>query len=171
VRAEGFDLQTAGYALTTGSIGWMAGAWLQSRPWLRWRRDQIITAGAASTTIGLLALAVAAWLPGHLVPLAIAGWVASGLGMGLSVASTSLAVMQLSAPLELGRNTSSVQVGEALGMSIGAGLAGTMFVVGTSRGDLTLGFGGLVTLMTVLAFVGLVAAIRVGPVENHSVNL
>jgi MFS family permease len=171
VQAEGFSLQSAGVFITTGSIGWMAGAWLQSRPWLRLRRDWIIIAGASSTAAGLLATAVAGWMPGRLVALTVAGWVLAGLGMGLAVASTSLAVMQLSAPVEIGRNTSSLQVGEALGASIGAGLAGTMFVLGASQGNQTLGFGGLLTLMALLSLAGVAAALRVGAVENHSVTL
>ena len=171
VQAEGFSLQQAGIILTAGSIGWMLGAWLQSRPWLRLRRDLIIGAGAVSSAVGLGATAVAGWMPGRLVPLSVAGWVFAGLGMGLAVASTSLAVMQLSAPVEIGRNTSSLQVGEALGASIGAGLAGTMFVLGTSRANPTLGFGGLLTVMALLSLAGVAAAARIGPVENHSVSL
>ena len=171
VQAEGFSLQQAGIILTAGSIGWMLGAWLQSRPWLRLRRDLIIGAGAVSSAVGLGATAVAGWMPGRLVPLSVAGWVFAGLGMGLAVASTSLAVMQLSAPVEIGRNTSSLQVGEALGASIGAGLAGTVFVFGTSQSNPTLGFGGLLTLMALLTLAGVAAAARIGPVENHSVSL
>jgi len=171
VQAEGFSLQNAGIFITIGSVGWMAGAWLQSRPWLRLRRDLIIAVGAASTAAGLAALAVAGWLPGRLVALSVIGWVFAGLGMGLAVASTSLAVMQLSAPVEIGRNTSSLQMGEALGAGIGAGLAGTMFVLGTSQANPTLGFGGLLTVMAVLGLLSFATAVRVGAVENHSVTL
>ena len=35
----------AGAALTVGSIGWTTGSWLQSRPWLKIRRDRLITLG------------------------------------------------------------------------------------------------------------------------------
>lgn len=171
VKAEGFSLQTAGFILTAGSIGWMLGAWLQSRPWLRLRRDLIIAAGAVSGAVGLLATALAGWLPGRLVPAGVVGWIFAGLGMGLAVASTSLAVMQLSAPVEIGRNTSSLQVGEALGASIGAGIAGTMFVFGSGRGDLSLGFGGLLSLMALLSLAAVVSALRIGEVRNHSVRL
>jgi hypothetical protein len=62
-------------------------------------------------------------------------------------------------------------VGEALGGGIGAGLAGTMFVLGTSRADPTLGFGGLLTAMAVLGLVSVATAVRVGSLENHSVKL
>jgi hypothetical protein len=171
VQAEHLSLQNTGFIVTVGSVGWMAGAWLQSRPWLRWRRDHIILAGAISTSVGLTLTAAAGWLPGRLLPLAVAGWVASGLGMGLAVASTSLAVMQLSQPVEIGRNTSSIQMGEALGSSIGAGLAGTMFVLGSSQANPTLAFGGLLTAMAVVSLAGVAASARIGVVANHSVTL
>ena len=171
VQAEGFTLQAAGFIITAGSVGWMAGAWLQSQSWLRLRRDLIIAAGAVSSAVGLAATAVAGWLPGRVVPLAVVGWVFAGLGMGLAVASTSLAVMQLSAPVEIGRNTSSLQVGEALGASIGAGLAGTMFVLGTAQASPTLGFGGLLTLMALVSAAAVVSSLRIGEVQNHSVRL
>ena len=46
-------LVLAGAALTVGSIGWTTGSWLQSRPWLKIRRDRLITLGCVSLTIGL----------------------------------------------------------------------------------------------------------------------
>lgn len=171
VRAEHLSLWWSGAILTIGSAGWMAGAWLQSRPWLRLRRDQIIIAGVASIVVGLSLTAVAAWLPGRLLVVAVVGWVFAGLGMGLSLASTSLAVMQLSEPVEIGRNTSSLQVGESLGNSIGAGLAGTLFALGLARGDLMLGFGGALTAMLVLTALALASSLRIGAVANHSVEL
>lgn len=171
VQGEGLPLWWAGAIMTIGSIGWMTGAWLQSRPWLRLRRDQIIIAGAACTAVGVFAATASGWLPGRLLPAAILGWVLAGLGMGLSVASTSLAVFQLSEPVAFGRNTSSLQVGEALGNSICAGLAGTVFAFGIAQGNQTLGFGGLLTAMSVVAVLGVLASMRIGPVANHSVRL
>lgn len=168
VRAEGLGLEVAGAIITIGSCGWMLGAWLQSRPWLSLRRDQIIVAGTASVLAGLVLVAVSAWLPGRLLALAVAGWVLAGLGMGLSLASTSLAVMQLSETVELGRNTSSLQVGEALGNSIGAGIAGTLFALGLAQSSLVFGFGAPMTAMAVIAALGLAASVRIGPVQNFS---
>ena len=169
VQAAGLSLGWSGAVLTTGSAGWMLGAWLQSRPWLRLRRDQIIVAGAVSLVVGLALASVSGWLPGRLLGLAVAGWVLAGLGMGLSLSSTSLAVMQLSEPVEIGRNTSSLQVGEALGNSVGAGLAGTLFALGLARADQALGFGGLLTAMGVLAALSLASSLRIGAMANHSV--
>lgn len=171
VQAEGLSLGWSGAVLTTGSAGWMLGAWLQSRPWLRLRRDQIIIAGAVSTTIGLVGVAAAGWAPQRLLAVAVVGWVFGGLGMGLSLASTSLAVMQLSEPVEIGRNTSSLQVGEALGNSIGAGLAGTLFALALAQGITALGFAGPLTAMVGLAALAVASSTRIGALENHSVRL
>ena len=170
VQAEHLDLWWAGAIITIGSCGWMLGAWLQSRPWLLLRRDQIIIVGTASVLAGLVLVATSAWLPGRLLVVAVVGWVFAGLGMGLSLASTSLAVMQLSETVELGRNTSSLQVGEALGNSIGAGIAGTLFALGLAQASLVFGFGAPLTAMAVVAALGLAASLRIGAVENFSVR-
>lgn len=91
--------------------------------------------------------------------------------MGLSTASTSLAVMQLSGPDQIGRNTSSLQVGEALGNSVCAGLAGTLFAHGLAQGNQTLGFGSLLTAMCLLGALALWSAFRIGALANHSVSI
>ena len=170
VQAEKLRLEWAGAIITIGLCGWMLGAWLQSRPWLRLRRDQIIIVGTACVLAGLVLVSASAWLPGRLLVVAVAGWVVSGFGMGLSLASTSLAVMQLSETVELGRNTSSLQVGEALGNSIGAGIAGTLFALGLAQSNPVFGFGAPLTAMAVIAALGLAASLRTGGVENFSVR-
>src|SRR3712207_4750478 len=57
-------LVLAGAALTIGSVGWMTGSWLQSRPWLKVRRDRLITLGCSSLVVGLGSTALVALLPG-----------------------------------------------------------------------------------------------------------
>lgn len=168
VRAEHLDLRDAGLVLTIGSIGWTVGSWLQSRQWLRLRRDRIITVGAAATALGLAAVALAAWQPGQLLWAVMVGWVIGGFGMGLQVASTSLVVMELSPAADLGHNTSALQVGEALGSSVVAGLAGTIFVL--LNADQNRAFGTLFVAMVAVAVVGLVFSLRIGVVRNHSVD-
>lgn len=85
-------------------------------------------------------------------------------------ASTSLATMQLSAQGELGHNTSALQVGEALGGSILAGLAGTLFAWWLPSGDLVLMFAAPATAMLVSSLVAIGTAFGIGFVENQSVN-
>ena len=167
VRSEGLALFWAGVVVTLGSIGWTTGSWLQSRGWLRLRRDTIVSLGAAFTVTGLALIAVSAWFPGSLLWLVIAGWVVAGLGMGLHMSSTSLVMMQVSPAPELGRNSSSLQVGEALGNALAAGLAGTLFAL--AMPNQTLAFGLLFTAMAVVAAGALASALRIGPVTNHSI--
>lgn len=167
VRSEGLDLFWAGVVVTVGSAGWTTGSWLQSRGWLRLRRDTIASVGAACTAAGMALIAVGAWFPGSLLWLLIGGWVVGGLGMGLHMASTSLVVMQLSAEPELGRNSSSLQVGEALGNALAAGVAGTLFAL--AMPDQRLAFGTLFTAMAVIAVAAFASALRIGPVTNHSI--
>jgi MFS family permease len=168
VRAEHIGLGEAGIVITIGSIGWTLGSWLQSRRWFRLRRDQIIRLGAVATAIGIGCVAAAAWLPGQLLWAVVVGWIVGGLGMGLQVASTSLVVMELSQESELGHNTSALQVGEALGNSVIAGLAGTIFVV--LQADQTHAFGWLFVAMMAVAALGVVFSLRIGAVANHSVD-
>jgi MFS family permease len=168
VNAEHFDLAGAGLVLTVGSLGWTVGSWLQSRPWLRLRRDEIVVAGVAGEVIGLALIAIAAWVPGQLAWLMILGWTVGSLGMGLHMSSTSLVVMELSAEAELGRNTSSLQVSEALGNSVVAGIAGTIFAAFlTSQ---ALAFGWVFVAMAMLTTLGLASSLRIGPVVNHSLD-
>lgn len=168
VRSEQLSLAWAGVVMTIGSLGWTAGSWLQSRPWFRLRRDVIASIGAACTVAGLLLIAVAVWFPGSLLGLIIGAWVLAGLGMGLHMASTSLVVMQLSPEPEIGRNTSSLQLGEALGNSVAAGVAGTIFAAALS--DQKLAFGAAFAAMAAISVLGLLSALRIGPVTNHSVD-
>jgi MFS family permease len=168
VRVEGYELATAGLVLTVGSVGWALGSWLQSRRWFRLRRDHIVVVGVLATVLGLVLITITAWLPGQISWLAMLGWVVGGFGMGLQVASTSLVVMELSAEAELGRNTSSLQVSEALGNAVAAGIAGTIFAALLAHQ--TQGFGWLFVAMTVLAVLGLASSVRIGPVVNHSLD-
>jgi drug/metabolite transporter (DMT)-like permease len=91
--------------------------------------------------------------------------------MGLAVASTSLAVMTLSGPGQLGRNTSSLQVGDALGVALATGLAGSVFVALREQGNPQLTYGCLVGICLLCAIGAVGAALRIGPVRNDSAGV
>ena len=168
LTGRGVPLAVAGLVITVGSVGWMGGSWLQARPWLRLSRDRIIVLGAAAVAAGIVALAGSGWLGGTGLVLPTVGSVLAGLGMGLQSASTSLAIMQLSSEARIGRNSSSLQVGETTGNALLAGAAGTIFAALGPVAPDTVTFGWLMTALTVTAGAGVVAALRIGHVENHS---
>ena len=157
----------AGAALTVGSVGWTAGSWLQSRPWLRIRRDRLIALGCLSLTLGLAATALVALVPSLPYYLVAAGWVFAGLGMGLSVSSTGLATMTLSRDAEQGRNGSSLNLSDALGAGLFVGVSGTIFAALRTTTDLSVTFGTVIGAMAVLALLAALTALRIGPVHNE----
>jgi MFS family permease len=166
VEARGLDPVFTGVILTIGAIGWMAGALVQSQSWVPWRRDQMIIIGVSGITAGVALLAVAAFLPDSWLGLVMIAWIVAGFGMGMQNPSTSLAVMQLSDDDELGRNTSSLQVGESLGSSLFTGLAGAWFAHFHDTADLAFTFGGVMVMMVTVGLISVLMAYRIGPVRN-----
>lgn len=170
VRQHGVSLLVAGVAITLGSVGWMVGSWFQSRSWLRLRRDELITLGAGLVGVGVVITGVGAASGAGWVVLPVIGMVCSGVGMGLQSASTALAVMQLSAPSELGHNTSALQVGEMLGNALLVGLAGTVFAaLGDAAPQVT--FGALSVPLVVAAVASVFVSRRIGALGNQAVTV
>lgn len=166
-RGLGLGLFEAGLAITVASSGWMVGSWLQSRPWLVWRRDVIVAVGCWLVAAGILGCALAVQVGAGQWPL-VAAMAVAGLGMGLAMASTSLVLMQLSPEESLGFNSSALQVGEVVGSAVLAGVAGTVFVAMSSLGDARLTFAVLLGVLGVCAAAGGLAVPRVGQVPNLS---
>jgi MFS family permease len=167
IEQRGVPLFQAGAVLTVGAVGWATGSWLQARPWLRIRRDVLITVGCCSVALGLALVGLIAFVPTLPYVLVAVSWIFAGLGMGLATSSTSLAVMSLSAAAEQGRNASSLNVSDALGSGIFVGLAGTVFAALQPSGNLSLTFGLVELSMAVVALLGILTSLRIGVVRNE----
>jgi MFS family permease len=167
VEQRHVPLVLAGAVLTVGAVGWTVGSWLQSRPWVLVRRDRQITYGCLCVGIGLCLVAVTAAIPTAWYGLVGVGWVFAGLGMGLSIASSSLAVMTLSELAVQGRNASSLNLFDALGSGIFVGLSGTLFAALRPTGNLALTFGVVMTAMVLVAILAVASSVRIGPVRNE----
>jgi MFS family permease len=167
VEQRSVPLFQAGAVLTVGAIGWTVGSWLQSRTWLRIRRDVLITLGCGSVAFGLALVSLVAFFPKVPYGLVAVSWIFSGLGMGLATSSTSLAVMSLSAPSDQGRNGSSLNVYDALGSAIFIGVAGTIFAALHPTGNLALTFGVVEISMAVVALLAVLTSLRIGTVRNE----
>ena len=165
VTIRGLSLFMAGLTLTVGSLGWTIGSWVQAREWLMLRRDQVIQVGVLCSFLGMATIVASTALgwPAWTVGL---GWTIGGLGMGLGMASTTLAMMSLSSPAQIGRNTSSLQVAEALGTSLFTGLAGAIHAnLRVGHSSVTT-FSSVFGLMLALAVLGLLVSLRMGRVPN-----
>lgn len=161
VEQRGLAPGPAGLVLTAGAVGWFTGSWAQGRPGLRLGRTTLVRIGGVTLGVGILALA-AAPLAAVPVPLAAAFWAVAGLGMGLSMACSSVLLLRLSAPEEQGRNASAMQIGDSLGGVLGIGTAGAVFAAGHDpAGDDT---GVYVLIWLVLGVIGgfsALAAVRI----------
>jgi MFS family permease len=167
VEERHLPLIVAGAVLTVGSIGWTVGSWLQSRHWLVFRRDRLITYGCASVVVGVALIGVAAGFPRLWFGLVVIGWIFAGLGMGLSISSTSLTVIALSDASVQGRNASSLNLFDALGSAIFVGLGGTLFAALHPGGRLGLTYAVVLEAMAVVGLLSVATSLRVGPVQNE----
>ncbi|WP_434027513.1 MFS transporter [[Pseudomonas] boreopolis] len=127
-RERGLSPALAGIALSVGAFSWFCGSWYQghyagSRP-----RQRLIALGAATLAagIGLTALAIHPAVP---VAVAVAGWGLAGAGMGLVYPSLSVLVLQLSPPGTEGRNSSALQLCEAVAVATMLAVGGSLFAM------------------------------------------
>jgi len=126
VNERHLALTTAGVMLTVGALGWSFGSFVQGHRLMHNRRSELVVAGGAALTFGILLLAAIAEFGWHyyLVGLATA---LSGLGMGLAMSSTSVLSLALSPVSDHGRTSSSLQVSDVLGSVMGISAAGAVF--------------------------------------------
>lgn len=168
---RGLTVLEAGLALTIGSIGWSTGSWMQSRPWVRLRRDQLITASAVLSSLGLLIMTGFILFSGAPLAMAVLGWVVSGFGMGIMMPSTAVAVMGLSNNQEQGRNSSAVQVVEGLGNALFTGIAGAVYAISIRALSQQTSFVSLFAALTVLCITAVLVSRRIGPITNDSLTI
>ncbi|MFK0048164.1 MFS transporter [Streptomyces sp. NPDC090741] len=113
VTQRGLSPTLAGFSLAAGGLTWAGGSWLQSKGRMAPYRERLMVAGMV-----LVAFAIAA-APAVLIEsvpvwtLAVA-WAVGCLGMGLVTASTSVLLLELSAPEEAGANSAALQISDAL---------------------------------------------------------
>ncbi|WP_320068362.1 MFS transporter [Micromonospora sp. RTGN7] len=148
-RERGLSATGAGLVLTVGALSWSAGSWLQGRlpapgaaPGGRARGIRLpvpgspatlVRAGLACIAVGTATVALAVW-PQVPLPVGVLGWAVAGLGMGLLYPSLSVLTLELSAPGEQGRNSSSLQLGDSLFAATVLALTGAVLAVGPAPG-------------------------------------
>jgi MFS family permease len=111
---------------------WTAGAWTQDRLVHTLGPRRVVMLGFAVMSVGIAGLFGALGpLP---VPASIAVWSLAGLGIGLSYAPISVTVLGLASAGREGEASSSLQLTDVLGVSLGTGLGGAFVALGETRG-------------------------------------
>lgn len=136
VEQRGVSVTWAGLTLAVASAGWVAGAAWQSRLPGDADRARPVRWGAAMVAVGL-ALLPLCLIPALPVWICVGPWLIGALGMGLSFPSINVQTLRLSPEAEQGRNSSSLQISDAILTAIGLGIAGAIHATAVASGAAT----------------------------------
>ncbi len=162
-----FSPAMAGSILTIGGVTWFIGSWMRKRFHDRVEPAIFVRVGALSLCIGIGSVMLLVWTTTPVL-VGVLGWGFSGFGMGLIYSSLSLLTLQLSTPAEQGKNSSSLQVAEALVVATVLALTGTAFATLDSRSQETAGYVVCFAVAWGLAFGAVVLSSRVRVVDDGS---
>lgn len=122
----------AGAALTAATLAWTIAAWVQERLIHTIGPRRLVMVGFGLLAVGILGMQGALGpLP---VPVAIALWAVAGGGIGLSYSPLSVTVLGLAEPGREGAASSSLQLSDVLGVSLGTGIGGAFVALGEAQG-------------------------------------
>lgn len=128
-REQGWTLTQAGLTLSAGAILWSAGSAVQARITAEHRRRRGLQAGFVLVALGLAGVMLPMASAGAAAWLVPAAWSITAFGIGLSFPMLSVLTLSLSAPGEQGRNSSALQLADALCSSAALAVAGALFVL------------------------------------------
>lgn len=126
VTQRGLSPTLAGFSLAAGGVTWALGSWVQSRARVQPYRERLMVVGmvlvaaAIAAAPSVLVDSVPAWT------VAVA-WAFGCFGMGLVIASTSVLLLQLSAPEEAGANSAALQISDGLSNVVMLAAGGAAF--------------------------------------------
>jgi MFS family permease len=121
-----------GAALTSATLLWTTGSWIQQRIVHRVGPRSLVRRGFVLVAVGVAGMLLV--LQGAPLILAVPAWGVAGLGMGIAFAPLSLTVLNLAPAGQEGNASASFQLSDVLGVSLGTGLSGVFVALGESRG-------------------------------------
>jgi MFS family permease len=113
----------AGAVVTSSTLAWTAGSWVQAHFNQRWEGRRLVRAGLGCILLGIAGMVT--FLHAG-VPLAVAfiSWTIAGFGMGLSYAPISLMMLRVAPPGREGWASASLNLADVLGTALGVGIGG-----------------------------------------------
>ena len=167
-REHGFTPAQAGMALTLGAIGWSLGSCLRSQLDAR-EPVRLMQTGLALLVAGTVATATAAW-PDLPVAIALCGWVAAGLGMGLTRPTLAVLTLELAPDGRQGDSASALQLFDALFTATVLAVSGSLIAARLTTAP-TLAYASVLCVSTLLALAALAAAGRARPTARRTIVL
>jgi predicted MFS family arabinose efflux permease len=130
---RGYPTYVAGLALTSATLTWTAGSWLQERLATRTSRAMRASVGGAFVTVGLASTALVLFeqVPGGAVALT---WAVAGFGIGIAYPTFSLEMLAGTVPGREGETSSAMKLTETLSGAAGIGVAGGIVAAGEAGG-------------------------------------
>lgn len=129
IDVRGANAAAAGLALTSATLAWSAGAWIQAR-FVQTQGIRFFVGLGFGVVAAGMAATLAVLMPAVPWPVAVATWGVAGLGMGLSYSALSLAVLRDAPEAEVGTATAALQLSDTLGTALGTGVAGAIIAAG-----------------------------------------
>jgi len=130
---RGYSTFVAGLALTSATLSWTAGSWLQERTAHRTSRAGRATFGGIFVAVGLAATSVVLieGVPGVTVAFT---WAVAGFGIGIAYPTFSLEMLASTPAGREGETSSAMKLTETLAGAAGIGIAGGIVASGEAAG-------------------------------------
>jgi MFS family permease len=156
-KQHGLSPMWAGIAISVGAIGWFSGSWYQGH-YAKVSRQALLNRGTAAMVIGALVASMStfAWMP---VLVSVAGWMLTGLGMGMLYGTVAVLALSMSAEHEQGTNSSALQLCESLMVATTLAIGGSLFAALLDISH-TAAFAANFAITVVLAVLGTIVARR-----------
>jgi hypothetical protein len=103
---------------------------------------------------------VAVLSPAVPVPIGLAAWALTGLGMGFAYSPLSIVVLRDAPPAAAGAATAGLQLSDVLGTALGTGVGGAFVAAGERTGQTALGLAWAFAIGVIVAVAGLVVSGR-----------
>lgn len=133
VEQRGVSVTWAGLTLAVASAGWVAGSAWQSRLPGDADRARPVQWGTTMVALGLASLPLCL-IPAFPTWICVVSWLVGALGMGVSFPSINVQTLRLSPQTEQGRNSSSLQISDAVLSALGLGVAGAIHATAVAAG-------------------------------------
>jgi MFS family permease len=129
----------AGLVVTTCTLAWTAGSWVQARLNARWEGARLVRTGFVGVLAGIVGMA-AQLVSGVPLVEAFVAWGVGGFAMGLAYAPTSLMMLRAAPAGREGWASASLNLADTLGIAVGIGVGGAA-VAAVARSHDAVGLG------------------------------